>query len=106
MVRDEDDHRLQTEGGSDAVASAILCAVICWAGSVLRTVLEPLELILLRGMLHKMKNIMDQPEHPQHNDSGIERLQSEASSFPLQHRLLKEILPAHSFNHCSDISTH
>ena len=65
------------------IESAILSAAIRWgssirdsdlklnkpikkAGSVLGTVVKPLELIVQRRILHKM-NIMDNSEHPLHN---------------------------------------
>ena len=70
--------------------------------SFAQSVLEPLELIVQRkiGLLHQMKNILDNPEHPLHNSySTIESFQSGASSNPLQHRPLQEILPADIYNH-------
>ena len=68
-----------------AMESSILSAVVCWgssirasdlkklnkvlkrADSVLLAVLEPLEEIMQRRILYKMKNMIDNPEHPLHN---------------------------------------
>ena len=98
------------------VNSAILSAITCWEncirasdikklnklmrkdGSAPETALEPLELILQRSILNKMKNMMDNPEHLDTKHSVSATVQSEASSDPLQHRPLQEILSACSFN--------
>ena len=66
-------------------------------GSVLGTVLE---LMVQSRICHKMKNIMDNPEHPLHNTVIQQQcLQLETSSDLLQHRPLQTILPEHSYNH-------
>ena len=61
------------------------------------SVLEPLELMVQRRILHKEKNIMNNLEHPLNNTVIQQQcLQPEAPSDLLQ--MLQEVLPAHSNN--------